>query len=380
MKVLYAGVYREFGGWAQATRDAILALDSSGVEIVCRPIVFSRRHTKFLPKRIAELENKSAAGCDTIIQHILPNLMEYCGYLRNVGVYYSETTTIRPSNWPERLNFMDSLWVSNRYMEEAARNSYVTPPISVIPCSTDINKFQRSYKPLPIRPYDNAFLFYSISSTITRKNLEALIKAFHIEFEPYEPVELVVKVHSEEKNYKQNFMHFLRQIKENLKLKKTRYKNEILITEDLSEEDLMRLHATCDCFVSSSYCEAACLPALDAMGMGKTPIVPSWGGFLEYIDDTVGSLIPVKMGPAFGGNGSFDFMYTAEEDWAEIDIRALGKSMREVYENEELRLKKRNAGKEKVYQFDYKTIGNLMKKALEYEPARPKVNNRDSKQ
>jgi formaldehyde-activating enzyme involved in methanogenesis len=57
----------------------------------------------------------------------------------------------------------------------------------------------------------------------------------------------------------------------------------------------------------------------------------------------------------------------------------LGHCMRQIYEDEELRKEKSAAGKERVYQFDYKTIGNLMKKALEYEPTRPKADDRDSK-
>ena len=36
MKVLYFGHYKEGTGWAQAAIDYILALDSVGVDVVCR--------------------------------------------------------------------------------------------------------------------------------------------------------------------------------------------------------------------------------------------------------------------------------------------------------------------------------------------------------
>ena len=35
MKVLYIGHYKEFGGWAEAAKSYILALDSVGVDVVC---------------------------------------------------------------------------------------------------------------------------------------------------------------------------------------------------------------------------------------------------------------------------------------------------------------------------------------------------------
>tara|TARA_Y100000356_G_scaffold108495_1_gene94854 strand:+ start:502 stop:744 length:243 start_codon:yes stop_codon:yes gene_type:complete len=38
MKVLYFGHYKEGTGWAQAAIDYILALDSVGVDVVCRNI------------------------------------------------------------------------------------------------------------------------------------------------------------------------------------------------------------------------------------------------------------------------------------------------------------------------------------------------------
>ena len=59
MKVLYLGHYREFSGWAKAAIDQILALDSVGVDVVCRSIDLTNNLNKDLPDRIIELEEKS---------------------------------------------------------------------------------------------------------------------------------------------------------------------------------------------------------------------------------------------------------------------------------------------------------------------------------
>ena len=42
MKILYVGHYKEQGGWAQAATDYILALDSVGVDVVCRNVTLTR--------------------------------------------------------------------------------------------------------------------------------------------------------------------------------------------------------------------------------------------------------------------------------------------------------------------------------------------------
>ena len=56
MKVLYIGHYKEQGGWAQAATDYILALDSVGVDVVCRNVTLTR--DKAISGRLAELEKK----------------------------------------------------------------------------------------------------------------------------------------------------------------------------------------------------------------------------------------------------------------------------------------------------------------------------------
>ena len=71
MKVLYIGHYKEFGGWATAAKNYILALDSVGVDVVCRNVTLTR--DRKIDGRLAELEDRSVEGCDICIQHLLPH-------------------------------------------------------------------------------------------------------------------------------------------------------------------------------------------------------------------------------------------------------------------------------------------------------------------
>jgi glycosyltransferase involved in cell wall biosynthesis len=358
-KVLYIGVYRDDGGWSAGARANILAMDAVGIDVVPRCITFTK--SRFPPPaRLVELEKKNASGANIVIQHILPHTMEYNGYFdRNIGVYYTETSNFLASNWPEKLNYMTELWASSKQMVEAAKASHVFTPTKIIPYSVDISKFQQSYQQFSIKPQTNSFVFYTISSGIRRKNLAALVKAFHIEFEDYEPVELLIKTEASI----QEMTYFCDSIKQGLKVRTT-YKPEIIMSEYLTEHDLYRLHNSCDCFVSTSYGEAVCIPAIEALGFGKTPIVPNWGGYIEYIDDEVGWLIPTSEEVCFGINDSFNDLYTAKECWASVSVPALCRIMRECYENTSLRTKKSEAGLGRVFNFGYDIIGEQIKRVL----------------
>ena len=109
---------------------------------------------------------------------------------------------------------------------------------------------------------------------VSRKNIEALIKAFHLEFHPAEPVNLFLKIHRPNTNPDEcmkTFQDYVTHIKSGLKLRQN-YKEEIVLSGRFNRVDLLSLMNQCHCFVMPSYGEAWCIPAFDAMGFGKTPI------------------------------------------------------------------------------------------------------------
>jgi glycosyltransferase involved in cell wall biosynthesis len=371
MKVLYLGVYKDGTGWSQATIDNILALDSVNVDVVPRAVKLNARSVK-LPDRIAELEKKSSRGANVVIQHLLPHMMEYNGgFSKNIAIYYTETSNFRMSNWPEKLNMMSEAWLANNQMLKAARASYVDIPMYIVYPPTDTNKYQRSYSKLTaLIPYRNDFIFYTIGEMNRRRNFAAIIRAFHSEFDPAEPVQLLIKTHqtgiSTEK-VQEGLAKFCDDIKIGLKLYKNvnDYKPELLVTEELDSEAIGLLHNNCDCFVSASYGEAWSIPAFEAMAHGKTPIVPAWGGFAEYISDHVGWLVRCKEEAVFGVNDNFQDLYTGVEEWASVSIPHMRRCMREAFENRKLREAKAEEGQARAYEFSYEKIGQKMKGILE---------------
>ena len=193
MKVLYIGCYRDGTGWGQAAIDYILSLDAAGIDVVPRPIKLNDRQIN-LPKRISELEQKDSSGANICIQHTLPHLMEFSSeFDKNIALYATETSNFIDSDWSRKINMMDEAWVINNQMVESSKASGVRIPIKVVPHATDFQKFAQGHKKIEFPSAKGNFVFYTVADLNKRKNIEAFIKAFHMEFEPNEPVSILIK-------------------------------------------------------------------------------------------------------------------------------------------------------------------------------------------
>lgn len=361
MKVLWIAPYLDGTGYSEAAKNYILALDNVGVDVVCRPIKLNNFKGS-VDKRIQQLMQKPLEGCTHVIQHFLPHMFSYNGNLINIGLFATETSHFPDSIWAERANMMDGIIAINQQSKESMRKSGVKTRIDIINHAADINKFQQNYAPLEqLKQYknDGDFLFYYIGEINKRKNLAALLKAFHSEFKNSEAVQLIIKTNMESDKVR----NYCDEVRRGMKI--TSYKEEIIITDRLSENALMKLHSTCDCLVAPSYGEAWHQPAFDSMAMGKTPIVNSCTGFLDYMSNEVGWIVKNTLEPAFGAVESLNDLYTYNENWWAIDVIDLKRCMRESFSEEKIRQEKALKGIQRSYDFSYEKIGADMKGVLE---------------
>lgn len=361
MKVLWIGNPLDGTGWSQACINYVLALDSVGVDIVLRSLKLNNKTVR-VPKRIQELLSKDSKGCDICVQQVLPHMMEYNGkFKKNIGLFFSEMSNFNSGIWSEKLNMMDEIWCPSNSCINCCANSRVTSPsLKLIYHPHDISKYAMSYEKFS---FGNGFKFYFIGEFNRRKNISALIKAFNIAFDKSDDVELILKTNVDG----DTFNKFSTEIKTGLRLYDSlnKYKQEILINNELSDEEIMRLHASCDCFVMPSYGEGWNIPAFDAMAMGKTPIVTHRTGMDEFIDSTTGFFVESTEDISFGMMDSLPLLHTANENCSHISISNLAKTMRFVYENPEIREQVSWNGMDNAINFSYKAIGNKIKKILE---------------
>lgn len=376
MKILYLGVYRDGTGWAEAANRYILALDAAGAEVIPRPVRLSQE-SHAPPERVLELEARSARGCDAVIQHVLPHMMEPHGRLGlNTGLYFSETDCLKHTGWADRLSRMDLAVGCNAEMRDHALAAGVASPYAVVPVPCDPSAYAAPREPLPAvarLKEQGLFVFYTLGEMVRRKNLQGLLRAFHSEFDPEEPVALVVKAGRPGLPPHETLRHleaFCEEIKRGMRLHggdTRRYRREVLLTERLSAEDVFRLHAGCDCFVQPSYGEAWSIPAFDAMAMGKTPVVTDCGGYADYLrweSGEAGWLVPARRGPVFGVDDGVPGLFTGRESWHEADHFALCRAMREAYEDQGLRRRKAAAGVGRASDFSPAKVGGALLEVL----------------
>jgi len=369
MKVLYIGYYRDGTGWAHAAQGYILSLDRAGIEVVPRSIKLNESFHS-IPKRIEELENNSDKNCDVVIQHVLPHHMDFNGeFDKNIALYVTETDHCKNTAWPERISLLDEAWVPNKFMaDEQSINSNILIPHYVVPHAADMDKYQNDYEPLDIPFLKDKFVFYYIGEINRRKNLGALLKAFHLEFGPEEDVGIVIKAHAPGKSEEESENHLSElssSVKRGLKLynDESLYHREVFICGYLSDEQIMQMHKTFDCFVSTSFGEAWGIPIFDAMAMGKTPICVDNGGPSDFLSGG-GYLADCRKEGCFGVLDSFEELYLGNEQWFSPDINSVRKCMRSAFENKKDKENRSRNGINNAYKYSYASVGRRMEEIL----------------
>lgn len=361
MKVLYIGNYKDGTGWANACINNILALDAAGIDVVPRAITFNSAKGE-CPQRILELEQNYESGCDVCIQHTLPHLYSYNSKFKNIGFIATETSNFTESSWQHHANLMDEIWVPTQSCKSACVHSGVKKDIKVVPHSLDLTAYQ-SEKYIQQGPkidnLINTFNFAFIGEFVERKNIQALARAFHSEFDYDEPVNLYVKTSSQTLDYVQNYFQ---QIRNGLKIRK-KYKEEVVICGSLPKESYISILAQCHSFVMPSRGEGFCIPALESMAMG-IPVIYTEGTGMD--DFCYGSAVQSKMTPCFGAMSTMNYLYTANEKWMEIDVEHLMLCMRNAFmkwktntETEESR-----AALEASAKYSHQEVGKNIKEIL----------------
>jgi glycosyltransferase involved in cell wall biosynthesis len=376
MKVLFIGVYKDGTGWGHAAIDYILALDEAEVDVVPRVVKLNDNKVD-LPERITELERKDDSDCNIVIQNILPHMMDYSGeFDKNIALYFTEVSNFSGTNWNSYLNLMDEGWVGCTDSLKHSRNSGVNIPLYVAPVPCDVSKYSKRYEKLDIPDLRDKFVFYFMGEYSRRKNLTALLKAYHLEFCPNEPVALLIKTGSPNMSPAECSKHVVEhcaEVKTQLCLydRIIDHLDEIIVTDSMNDEQIMQIHTTCDCLIMPSFGEGWNIPAFDAMAMGNTPICTDVGGMHDFMatdkGQEVGWLVPATPSPCFGMKPwtAVPQLYSGHANWWEIDIDYLRQAMRHVFENSKERRERASRGIDHAHNFSHKNIGLHMKKILE---------------
>lgn len=218
-----------------------------------------------------------------------------------------ESDQIGP-DWVDPCNLMDHIVVPNEFMKKVFETSGVTKPVHVIRHGVDsITRFKYFD-----RPKRSTFTFGTVGYLNERKGFFELVRAFASEFEPNEPVELVLKTSNLVYGYYKNWSD-------------PRIK---MIDKHLDSRELYELYKSFDCFVFPSRAEGYGQPPREAMATGLPTILTNYSG----LEDVCNPDFNYPIDPISFERG----VNPIEEqtgNWAKIDIQELMYWMRHVYEN-----------------------------------------------
>lgn len=367
MKILYIGHYRENSGWSKAAIDLIQAIDSVGIDVVCRNIKLTPNKAD-VPNKIKELENKDLNNIDVCIQHLLPHHIVGTSKFKTIAYYVGESNTIKYNNWKSNLGLVDEIWVPNHNQLNNMKLDGFSN-VKYVPHAFNLEKYKNQSKArINFKNKNHTFKFYYIADINDRKNIESVIRCFHSEFKPHEPVSLVLKVKKFGINSQDLYRHvqeLCNSIKKTLRIypKIEDYHQEIIISDDMSPEEINILHQSCDCFVNVTHGEGWSIPSFDAMCFGKTPICSNEGGPKEYItNQDSGTLINGISSVCEHSDAAFPNIFTGRESWFTPDEEEIKLAMRFYYANKDKI--NRNKGIEIAQCFSYESVGNMIKEIL----------------
>jgi glycosyltransferase involved in cell wall biosynthesis len=370
MKLLYIGHYKENSGWSNTAINYILALDSIGVDVVCRNIKLTDTYAE-VPHRIRELEQKSLTNIDYCIQNVLPHhLVGTKKFKKNIAYFLNEAYPLKNISWYNNLLQMDEIWVPNQTNKLDIESANKDIKVRVLHHTFDLSKYSEKYNQINFKFYNNKFKFYTIADINDRKNLQSIIRAFHSEFTNDEPVVLVMKLKKygyTTEQLEQYIKKEIDQIKQSMRIYQNidSYNSEIIICNEMDDYQINSLHTSCDCFIGASHGEGWSIPAFDAMCFGKTPICSNEGGPAEFIpsnDKNCGFLIDGVYNVCNHADPAFPELFSGLQEWFIPSEQKIKQAMRYYYENKDSI--NRSSGLNEAQKYSYQNIANQIKEYL----------------
>jgi len=244
------------------------------------------------------------------------------GYLEeryNVGFWAWETSTF-PSQWWDRFDYLDEIWVGSDFVLDAI--SRVSPiPVVKTPLAVrfrpSVSAHPRSHFGLDSKTYIFLFVF-DYMSIAERKNPLGLVQAFRNAFSSTQDVMLVLKcAHSDAYTLE---AEILRDACRGINVK--------IIDSVLSRDELNSLMNAADCYVSLHRSEGFGLTLMEAMSLAKPVIATGYSGNMDF-------MTPVNSYPVNYKLINIDKPYGpyTEGEWADPDLDHAAELMRTVFKN-----------------------------------------------
>ncbi len=239
-----------------------------------------------------------------------------------------------PIAWLKAMEDVREIWATSNFV----RDSYVWSGVPenrvcVIPHGIDPQIFRPDGPKLEFKT-EKSFRFLFVGGLIHRKGYDVLINAYMQEFRPDEDVCLVLR----DVFYQSVDRRRVQAIADRQDVPKI-----VFLDDPLSPSEIPELYRACQAYVQPYRGEGFCLPVLEAMACGLPTITTGFGATLDFCHAANSYLIPSalyleqkKLSNTWEILQTDDGLSTLDHRfWAEPDLSALRKILRNIFENYE---------------------------------------------
>ena len=360
MQLNYHGYFNDTG-YSIAAQDYILAMLRVNPDADIRTHYVNQRLGLGISRNrqqiFAALNKKDPSEPSVNLYHCIPpRYRRPAGKARHLGFCVFETIN-PPAEWIPQMNNMDAIFTASQFNKSVFENHGVKRPIYIVPHCFDEELFNKKTKALGRY---NQTTFISVGAWKTRKNWEALIKAWYQAFDLRYDVCLLIKT---------NQPHELKALIQHIKrTSEWRAKPTAPIyCEDepvCNFEDIPKILRKGDIYISASLGEGFGLSGLQAMALGIPVITTRFGGVLEYAKPNLCTYLEPKKYrsiPVMDGIPQLSNCI-----WPYLTVGEISNKMRHVLHE----VKEREEKAERAYRyvherFTYQSIGAKLLEALE---------------
>ncbi|MBT5849136.1 MAG: hypothetical protein HOH36_01750 [Acidimicrobiaceae bacterium] len=259
---------------------------------------------------------------------------------------------------------MDEIWAGsahNRTVFAAAGIPDRMLEVVPLPVDADAVLTNRDRDPA----WGQSTVYLSILSGVQRRDIRLLFESFDRAFTSEDDVALVIKTRPGSRAEVEQALHGVRDMRP--QHPPDRLPRVEIIDADLTPEQLRRLQASADVYVSCERGNGWNLPANDSMALGRPVISPMWGGSADFIETADCYVVDVSDEMTFGIDS-----VPAENDmydmslWPAIDPDGLEAQLRRSYDDPADRIERGKQASKRVREtYSPEAIGRILHRLLD---------------
>ena len=195
-----------------------------------------------------------------------------------------------PRDWRRAIaDGVDEVWACSHHLRDGYLASGLDPDVvKMVPHGIDPVRFHPGLAPLPLPGVGGGYRFLFVGGLLWRKGIDLLLDAYRAAFSARDDVTLVIKDFGRGGPYQpQEAEQRVRAMAADTSGPRVSF-----LRDRLSDEEIPRLYASCDCLVHPYRGEGYGLTVAEAMATGLPVIVPEGGSTADFCDDRTALLVP----------------------------------------------------------------------------------------